>query len=265
MSGAVVALARARLPTGVELEYADQGRGDALLLLHGYADSWYSYDGVLRALPAGVRAVAPTQRGHGDSDKPADGYAMADFAGDAVALLDHLGIERALVCGHSMGTFVAQELALTRPERVRGLALVCGATTADNPVLRGLREEVDGLVDPIDRDFAYAFQAGTVSRPLSEAVMARIMEETMKMPARVWRAALAGLGAWRAPPARGAIACPTLIAWGDRDEIFPLAEQHALCDAIPGAQLRVYDAGHALHWEQPERFARDLLALAASS
>jgi pimeloyl-ACP methyl ester carboxylesterase len=251
---------RVRLATGVELEYAEQGGGRALLLLHGYVDSWYSWDGVLDALPRTLRAVAPSQRGHGDSEKPERGYEMARFADDAVALLDQLGIERAVVCGHSMGSFIAQQLALVHPERVAGIVLLCGALSADNPPLRQLQADVHRLADPVDRAFATEFQAGTVSKPLDGAVMARIMEETLKVPARVWHAALDGLIAWRAPRPLDRIACPTLVACGRHDDLFPLADQHALRDAIPGARLSVHDTGHALHWEQPRDFAAALTA-----
>lgn len=255
---------RVRLATGVELELVEQGRGPAMLLLHGYADSWYSFHGVLEALPETVRAIAPSQRGHGGSEKPAAGYELSDFAADALSLLDELGVERAVVCGHSMGSFIAQHLALAHPDRVAKLVLVCGATTADNAVLRELRQPVRELGDPVDRAFAHEFQAGTVAHPLPDAVMARIMEETLKLPARVWRDALEGLIAWRPPRPLGEVACPTLVAWGEHDEIFPRAEQEALRDAIPGATLRIYDTGHALHWERPREFAADLLAFASA-
>ena len=255
-------LSHVALATGIEIELLDEGAGDPILFLHGYVDSWYSFAGVIAALPPGFRAIAPTQRGHGDSDKPAAGYAMSDYVADAVALLDHLSIERALVCGHSMGSFIALELALAHSGRVSRLALVDGATTADNAVLRGLQSDVAALADPIDRGFAEAFQAGTVARPLEAAVMRTIMDETSKVPAHVWRSALAGLVAYRPSKPLAAIACPTFIAWGDQDEIFPLAEQHALQAGIPGAILKRYDAGHAPHWESPGAFAADLAAFA---
>lgn len=256
-------LLRVVLATGIEVELLDEGVGDPILFLHGYVDSWYSFAGVIAALPRGFRAIAPTQRGHGDSDKPAAGYATSDYVADAVALLDHLGVARALVCGHSMGSFIAMELALAHPERVSRLALVDGATTADNAVLRGLEADVASLADPIDRGFAEAFQAGTVARPLDAAVMRKIMDETSKVPAHVWRAALAGLVAYRPSRPLGAIACPSFIAWGDKDEIFPLAEQRALQAGIRDSILKVYDAGHAPHWESPAAFAADLVAFAA--
>lgn len=255
-------LSRAALPTGVELEYLDAGDGDPVLFLHGYVDSWYSFAGVVAALPAGLRAIAPSQRGHGDSGKPEGSYTVAGFADDAVALLDMLGLERAVACGHSMGSFVALELALSHPHRVSRLALVGGATTADNDALRGLQRDVDGLVDPVDRLFAETFQAGTLSRPLAADVMRTILGETAKAPAHVWRAALAGLVAWRPSHPLGSISCPTWIAWGNKDEIFPQEEQRALAAQIPGAVSKFYDAGHAPHWELPALFAADLAAFA---
>lgn len=253
-------LSRIALATGIEVECLDQGAGDPILFLHGYVDSWYSFAGVVAALPDGFRAIAPSQRGHGDSDKPAADYAIATYAADAVALLDRLGVARALVCGHSMGSFIALELALAHPERVSRLVLVDGATTADNDVLRGLQADVAALADPIDRGFAESFQAGTVARPLAPDVMRTIMDETSKVPAHVWRAALAGLVAYRPARPLAAIACPTLIAWGDKDEIFPLGEQRTLEATIPGATVKIYDAGHAPHWELPAAFAADLTA-----
>ncbi|MCG8419715.1 MAG: alpha/beta hydrolase, partial [Proteobacteria bacterium] len=75
-------------------------------------------------LPGDLRVVAPSQRGHGDSGHPAGGYGVDDFAADAIALLDALGIERAAVVGHSMGSFIAQQVALRAPQRVTHLILI---------------------------------------------------------------------------------------------------------------------------------------------
>ncbi|HSL71185.1 MAG TPA: alpha/beta fold hydrolase, partial [Longimicrobiales bacterium] len=88
---------RVRLSTGVELQVAERGPADGtpVLYLHGYTDSWFSFSLSLNELPSHIRAIVPTQRGHGESDKPDCCYLLADFARDAVALLDALGIERA--------------------------------------------------------------------------------------------------------------------------------------------------------------------------
>ena len=88
---------RVRLSTGVTLEVAERGApdGEPVLFLHGYTDSWFSFSTVLDRLPPTIRAIVPTQRGHGDSERPECCYRPADFAADAVALLDALGVPRA--------------------------------------------------------------------------------------------------------------------------------------------------------------------------
>src|SRR5262245_38892898 len=98
-------------------------------------------------LPQDVHALAVSQRGHGDSERPPSGYRIADFAADALALLDSAGIERATVVGHSMGSLVAQELALTRPERVSCLVLIASATTFDVPGVAELAAALNELGD----------------------------------------------------------------------------------------------------------------------
>jgi pimeloyl-ACP methyl ester carboxylesterase len=249
------------LRTGVRLHYAESGPagGEAVLFLHGYTDSWYSFSPVLPLLPPSCHAFALDQRGHGDSERPAGGYAMADFAADAAAFLDAVGVRRATVVGHSMGSFVAQKLALDYPERVDRLVLVGSSTTSVSEAVLGLWEQVRALTDPVPPEFVRAFQAGTAYGALPGPFLDRIVAESGKLPARVWRAVLAGLLAADGPGELGRVCCPALVLWGDRETVFPRAEQERLLGTIPGAALRVYpETGHALHWEQPERFAEDL-------
>ncbi|MCD6027954.1 MAG: Biotin synthesis protein BioH, partial [Thermomicrobiales bacterium] len=93
------------LTTGVRLPYVEQGAPDGvlMLLLHGYTDSWRSWESVLPHLPAAIHAYAPTLRGHGDADRPPAGYGPRDFAADAAAFMDALGIGQAIIVGASMG------------------------------------------------------------------------------------------------------------------------------------------------------------------
>src|SRR5688572_2341793 len=110
----------AELPGGLVLPYHEQGDPDGipLILLHGVTDSHRSYEPVLAELPPSIRAIALTMRGHGDAGKPEAGYAAEDFAGDVIAFMDALGIERAIVAGHSLGSYVARTVAAAYPERV---------------------------------------------------------------------------------------------------------------------------------------------------
>jgi pimeloyl-ACP methyl ester carboxylesterase/FAD/FMN-containing dehydrogenase len=247
----------------VRLPVIEQGDPDGVpvVLLHGLSDSARSFDPVLPHLPPSLRVLAVTQRGHGDAPKPEDGYSAEQMAADVIALLDDANIQRAVVAGHSMGSIIATRLALDAPERVAGLVLMGAKPSFDDAGLEELFEVLEALEDPVDPGFVREFQESTLARPLMPGLLDTAVEETLKMPARVWRA-LVGPTLRADPSAQlGRILAPTLVAWGDRDDIAVLSDQEALVDAIPGARLTVYrGGGHAFHWEDPAAFARDLVA-----
>jgi non-heme chloroperoxidase len=247
-----------RLSNGVRLHYAEQGpaTGPAVLLLHGYTDSSFSFSGVMPLMSPTVRVIAPDQRGHGKSDRPEQGFAIDDFASDALQLMDALQVPTAAVVGHSMSSFVARRMAEMRPERVSRLVLMGAAPTADNTGIHELMAAVNGLTDPVDAAFARGFQEGTVMKPVPDDFMDQAIEGSRTVPARVWKAALSGLMAYAPGPPP---TCPTLVLGGDHDAVFSMAEQEALARAIPGATLDIVPGvGHALHWEDPERFVASL-------
>ena len=110
---------------GTELVYWTwPGASPPALLLHGIGNYGRYWDLFADAIAGRLQLVAPDARGHGESGKPADGYAPADFAADALAILDRLGIERAAVVGHSMGGLHSINLAARHPERVQALVIV---------------------------------------------------------------------------------------------------------------------------------------------
>jgi pimeloyl-ACP methyl ester carboxylesterase len=125
------------LPGGVRLPYVESGDRDGtpVLMLHGLGESRRSFDPVRRRLPESIRAVAATQRGHGDAAKPVAGYRLEHYVGDAVALLDRLQIDRTLVVGHAFGARVAERLAIEHPDRVGGLLLTGAAGRAEQAAL----------------------------------------------------------------------------------------------------------------------------------
>lgn len=255
-----IQLREVTLPSGVRLQYAETGRpdGEPIILLHGYTDSWFSYSRILPLLAPKYRAISVTQRGHGDSDRPGS-YTASDFAADVDGLMQALGIERATVVGHSMGSFIAQTVAIQYPERVEKLVLVGSATVAGNEGVLGLRDAVQTLTDPVPYAFAYEFQASTVFHPVPDEFLQTAVGESLKLPAQVWKDVLDGLIATENADRLDEIQGPTLVIWGEQDAIFPRSEQDALVAAIPRATLSVYPAtGHAPHWERPRDFAREL-------
>ncbi|MBE7549980.1 MAG: alpha/beta hydrolase [Anaerolineales bacterium] len=253
---------RVKLSTGVELPYVEQGdpAGVPVLLLHGYTDSWHSFEPVLPYLPSSIHAIALTQRGHGEADRPATGYHFQDFAADLAAFMDTLKLRPAVIAGTSMGSSIAQRFVLDYPGRTLGLVLMGSATTWRNPVVWELGDVISTLTDPIDPSFVREFQKSCLAQPVPQAFFDTIVQESLKVPAWVWKAALEAHLEADYLNELGKIKVPTLILWGDQDAIHPRSEQEALLAAVAGAQLIVYSgAGHALHWEEPARFAADLV------
>lgn len=257
------------LSSGVSLGYAEQGDpgGVPVLFLHGFTDSWRSFELVLRHLPASIRAVALTQRGHGDGDRPATGYRTRDFAADVAEVVQRLGLAPVVIVGHSMGSTNAQRFAIDHPARTHGLVLAAAfGGYRGNPVITEFWESgVSPLVDPIDPGFVRVFQETTVAQPVSPGFIDMIVQESLKVPARVWRAAFEGFLEDDVDRHLHRITAPTLVLWGARDAFVTRADQDALASAVAGSRLVVYErAGHALHWEEPERFASDVVAFVQS-
>lgn len=255
-----------RLSTGVRLEYAVQGDPDGLpvVMLHGITDSWRSFQPVLPHLPASLRVYAPSQRGHGESDRPGR-YRTRDFAADAAAFIDALCPQGALVVGHSMGSANAMRLGIDRPAQVHGLLLAAAfATFRHNDGLPAFyRDTIVPLRDPIDPAFVAEWQRSTLARPIDEGFFDTVVRESLKIPAVVWRDAFAALLEDDFAGELQRIARPTLLVRGEADAFVPHADQERILAAVAGSALRTYaGAGHGLHWEEPARFADDVARFA---
>jgi pimeloyl-ACP methyl ester carboxylesterase len=251
---------RVGLSTGVTLPYVSVGPSSAMpvLLLHAWGESHRCFDRLLAALPDSVRAVAIDLRGHGEADRPPTGYALTEVADDIVAFMDAVGLSSAVLLGSSSGGYLAQQVAVTHPDRVSGLMLV--GSPRD---LRGrpfFADEVDELSDPVDAAWV---RESLTWFPRFHRVPEWYIDDRVRdgvlLPAQVWRQTLYGLCNAVPPTETATITSPTLIVWGDRDQLLSREQQEQLAAAITGSRLLVYkNTGHLVLWEQPERVARDL-------
>lgn len=240
------------------LAYTRRGDGPALVLVHGYlggADMWRAE---VEAFSARFDVVAPDLAGFGESAHLSAPDSIDGHARQVFALLDDLGIGRFHLLGHSMGGMIVQQMAALDPVRIA--KLVCYGT-GPRGVLPDRFETIaesrrrlaaDGLAETARRIAATWFVEGehAAGYPRCVAVGAKATRQ----------AALASLDAWEGWDGRaalGAIPCPTLVVWGDRDRSYGWSQPEALWHGIPGATLAIMrGCGHNAHMEDPEQFHR---------
>jgi len=262
---------------GVELYYEREGAGPRLLFVNGSGATLETSAMLLAPFRARFDVVAHDQRGLGRTARPPEPYHMADYASDAAAVLDAVGWERAAVFGVSFGGMVAQELAVTWPERIERLVLACtsagGAAGASYP----LHELAD--MDPTERAAISARILDTrftpewlathdADRALADMMAARQARDAGPDDAERRRGELAQLEARSRHDVTdrlGRIDCPTLVACGRYDGIAPMANSEAIAARVPGAELRVYEGGHAFFAQDPTALPEILDFLAAGS
>jgi pimeloyl-ACP methyl ester carboxylesterase len=281
----------AALPTGIELRYRDTGSraGETVVLLHGVTDSMRSMAGVAAALAVcrpDLRLVSLDFRGHGGSSMPTAAacrsnpelcFRLEDFAADVLALLDRLEIARAHLVGHSLGSLVAQELALRHPERVGRLVLL--ATTVDlrgNPALEGhligdLLEqrwrpalERAGLTFPADAylltpshadpEAARWMAANWVTEaPADPALLDAIVAETCAVRLGTWIGTLQALVGFDHRERLASLRAPTLVLWPIQDSMFGAPTQSSVRAALAAATER-----HGTRWAWKRYGEREL-------
>jgi rifampin ADP-ribosylating transferase len=252
-----------RLRTGIRVpclvRHDSNDGATPVLLLHAWGESRRSFDRLIPLL-TGCRVYAPDLRGHGEADKPPDGYSLAEQAEDTAAILDALGVPRAAVVGSSSGGYVAQQLAVNNPEKVAALVLVGSPLSLQGRP--AFADEVNALTDPLDEAWV---RDSLTWFPLVHDVPAWYIEDRardgLNMPAHAWKAILNGLCEATPPTESGTIHAPTLILWGAQDNLLPHSGQETLAARIPGAALKVYpDVAHLVLWECPDRVSEDINA-----
>ena len=235
-----------------ELFYAETSSPNArpmMVLVHGAGGNHLAWPAQLRRVD-GVTVHALDLPGHGKSGGRGRAT-VADYAQIVRGFLDTLGVERAVITGHSMGGAIAQQFALTYPARAAGLILV--ATGAKlrvaPPILSGILTDTEATLDLVTR-FAWGPDAPEPMVQLGRAQMAETRPEVMAGD-------YAACDAFDVRERLGQIAAPALVIGGTADQMTPLKHAEFLAQRIPGAKLaKIEGAGHMVMLEQPELVAR---------
>ena len=260
-TGMVPVVKTIQLHGGVELEYAEQGNrnGIPVILLHGLSDSWTSFETAMSYLPPSFHVFAISQRGHGNSSKQQATYDAENFADDIANFINEKKLGSVILVGHSMGSTNAQCFATRFPSLVKGLVLVASFPHYEKPLIGELSKVIDELQDPIDPAFVTDFQKSTITKPIGDEKLNGFIHESLKVKAHVWKGVAAGWNKANYLNLLMNFKKPALIMWGSKDPYCPKEDQEALSTAIKSSKLIIYEGiGHAIHWEEPQRFAKDL-------
>jgi len=242
---------------GATIEYEATGSGTALLLLHAFPLGLFMWDAQVGALAAACRVVRFDARGFGGSSLGEGPLTMERIADDGAALLDHLGVEKAVVGGCSMGGYAALAFVRRHPQRLLGLVLQdtrAGADTAEAKANRaGLAAKVLAEGSPAAVDALLPKLLGETTQREQPDLVARVRERILATAPAGIANALHGLAA-RADSRETlpAIAVPALVLVGAEDVLTPPSEAALLSAAIPRARLDVIPgAGHLANLESP--------------
>lgn len=252
---------------GHSLNYVVQGADNGLpvVFIHGFPFSHRMWEPQLKALPQRCRAVAYDVRGHGDSDVGNGQYTVDLFVDDLIGLLDHLVIDRAVVCGLSMGGYIALRAVERCPQRFRGLVLCDTRSESDTNEAKVKRAGTSAAVRlrgvPA---FAGEFVKLVLAPRTLEAnqPVVRMTREmiTATDPLGICGTLLALAARTDTTPALPAMNLPALVLVGEHDTLTPPADAQAMARALPDAALHVIpDAGHMSNLENPAAFNEHLL------
>lgn len=233
---------------------------DWLMLIHGLGYARWGWEPVVDALATYFRVALFDNRGIGESDVPPGPYDATTMAGDALAVLDAIGAARAHVVGTSLGGMIAQELALSAPERVERLVLIASTPGSETAypmpaVTRELIERMPSMDPAAALREAIANALSPETRAQRPHIADRLLSHRLERPqdAAGWRAQAAAGTTYVGGERLADIGAPCLILHGTEDQVIDPRNAQMLGDLLPDARVRRLDhAGHLPYWEDPD-------------
>jgi len=243
---------------GTKISFVDSGNGTPLLLVHSFPLDHSMWDGQIEALSARYRVIAPDLRGFGQSGVSEGVVTMDQFAGDLADLLVFLGIDKVVLCGLSMGGYIALEFWRKYANRLRALIFCDTRAKNDTPEAAANRLVV---AEKVIREGSHTVADAMIPKLFSPITMQEQPHLAEKIKQVIDRTDLRGIAAAALGMAQRAdftaelarIRCPTLLIVGESDAISPVAEMQAISKAVPNAEFKtIPQAGHMAPLEQPQ-------------
>jgi 3-oxoadipate enol-lactonase len=257
---------------GRPLHYLRSGSGPPLLLIQGMSGTHLTWgEALLEQLRPAFDVIVYDHRGIGHSGPVSEPFTLAELAGDALGVLDALGVEDAHVLGISMGGMIAQELVLAAPARVRTLTIGCsycggpGSSLADPADLGVLFEAMQS--GDRERSIRAAFEINVSAAFQTDAHFDAFRQNAIDLPVAVPVILLQAqaIATFDVQERLGEVRVPTLVLHGDADRMLPFPNGELIASRVPGARLERYDGvGHMFWTEDPDRTAALLRAHAAA-
>ncbi|MEW5798607.1 MAG: alpha/beta fold hydrolase [Bacteroidota bacterium] len=258
----------------VLLRYVDIGIPNAtpIIFIHGFPFShrmWMFPGGQTEALSGSNRVIAYDVRGHGESEVGTGHYSIEFFVDDLIGLMDHLAIHKAILCGLSMGGYIALRFAERNPERLLGLVLCDTRSEADSNEGKVKRAaaiknvQINGMKSYAAESVKNLFAPESFDRkPEAVKLIQSLIERTA--PLSIFGTLLALASRTDTTAFLSNIKCPTLIMVGEKDVLTPPAASQSMHEKIPGSELHVIpNAAHLSNMENPEEFNKHLIEFVA--
>jgi pimeloyl-ACP methyl ester carboxylesterase len=252
---------------GINLAYDDVGQGEPIIFIHGIFVSRTAWQPQVNYFARTHRVITLDLRGHGESPATDTPYSVELFATDVAALLDKLGLKQVICCGHSFGGMVAQELALSYPERVSHLILAESSygvsTTPWEAAMVSATDMAMAMISPAQQVKLVAALFGSFNPEIVTYVESQGAQQ-LKNPAnfqKIYQASLDFNSRWRLHR----LTCPTLILLGQYFQV-PWIHFHSyeMLWSIKQSKLRyIPQAGHVLHWDNPAAFNQTMAGFLA--
>ena len=246
------------LVDGIWVNYKVTGEGNPLLVLHGWGSSSASWARVAEMLTEkGYQVIVPDLPGFGKTPAPSAVWGVEEYATFVHEFVEALGLQKYILAGHSFGGQVAVQFAVQHPEKLEKLVLIAAAAVRRTP---GVLKKLVVAVAKVVSFLLYLVPFEDLRNNIRSALYMLIRRPGYLKAQGIMRDVFKKVIAQDLTAKFSKISAPTLIIWGDKDEMTPIQDAHLIQELIPNSRLEIIEGGkHALNFQTPEQLARTMV------